>query len=264
MNSASRSAPSRGLVGEQDRPAGVAAAEPAERAAPAQPVVDEIAHRGAVLRAGEAARPRPAGQRALGRLAGEGGVEQLDRGGEAGTRGHRRPMCPLRPAAFKPGPVQPRSGRIAAPRRHDCTCDLFSAISRACGPRARRLGSRRRPCGPGARMDRVTRIAAGSLVVGVLVLGIKWLAYAVTGVGRALLRCAREPGERGDGLRGAARGAARRAAGGRQPPVRPPQGRVLQRGARRLADHRRGDRDPARGLDRACRRRGCSTRRPRA
>ena len=108
VKSAARSAPRR-PVGEQDRAAGLGAAEPAERAAPAQPVEDEVAHGGAVLGAGEAARARPARQRPLGRLAGEDGVEKLDRGGQAGTGGHGR-AC-----ARKPRPVQ--APEPSAPRR---------------------------------------------------------------------------------------------------------------------------------------------------
>ncbi len=92
-----------GRLRQHDRPAGVAAAAPAERAPPAQAVEDEVAHRGAVLRAGEPARPRPARQRAFGRLAGEDGVQQLDRGGEAGTGGHRAGMCSQSPACASGG-----------------------------------------------------------------------------------------------------------------------------------------------------------------
>ena len=77
-----------GGMRQHDGAAAVSAAAPAERATPPQAVIDQVAHRGAVLGAGEAAGARPAGQRPLGRLAGDSGVEQLDGGGEAGTGGH--------------------------------------------------------------------------------------------------------------------------------------------------------------------------------
>ena len=82
----------------------------AERAAPAQPVEDEVAHRRAVLRAGEPARPRPARQRPLGGFAGDRGVEQLDGGGEAGGGGHRAGMCSQTPRCAS-------GGTIGAPTR---------------------------------------------------------------------------------------------------------------------------------------------------
>jgi hypothetical protein len=76
-------------MGEHEPPA-APAAEEGVGAPAAQAVEDDVAHRRAVLGAGEAARARPAGQRALGGLSLQDGVQKLDRGGEAGGGCHRR------------------------------------------------------------------------------------------------------------------------------------------------------------------------------